>query len=312
MKKASIFCSLQLGGWPPRTPQTLIFQELHGTVYKVFAQPAGFFNLEISDGERIDTYCFSRTIFNGPVSTLHLGLTCGDEGPRLFLNAKEIPVCANPFDARAMLVSTGVSTATRLPKLPPIIPTVPMHANEAERLFVRTVHELEKLSASTDWYTLLRASGPLRLLLLDKLLYKANVRVRHKPIIFTTNDFRHELPSSLPTPRSHWQNLSPEIAPTAKLLCLSLDEYLGAPILKLENGTATVKNVIKACANASGGVHFSAPRGQEETAIIQYDCGQAMVGLAPSSLALRSICQVTVRALHPVIVKIQAYCKVGP
>jgi hypothetical protein len=307
MNEASILCVLNLGGrWPPEKPQPLVSTETKGVVYKVAAQPAGFISLEIKDGGKVDTYCSSRIIFDGPATIIQLCWTCGDAGPRLYLDAREIPIRTDPSNERVVLISTRNPMAASLPTLQGINPEVSTGANEAETLFVRTVHELEEAAKSVDWYQLLRASGLLRLLLLDNLLHKANARVHHRPI-FTTNDFTKELPSTLPKPQSHWQNLSPEIVPSVNFLRLSLDEFLEAPILHFVEGTATVKDVIKACANASGGVHFGSPRGIEETAVIQFDCGQATIGLAPSRLALRSISQITVRALHPIVAKIQEY-----
>ena len=219
----------------------------------------------------------------------------------LYLNGRPIPQVADPMTHRLMRLPTEQSTASPAPPLPEVSPTVPADASEAEALFIRTLHDLADSSMSNDWYRLLRTSGPLRLLLLDGLLHRANERVKHRPM-FMTNDFR--TPPPLET-SAHWRRLSPEGLATAVRLELTLDEFLNAPVLTVEGTVATVKDVIRAAANASGGVHFGPPRGSAETVVLDFDRGAVVAQARPSGLALRTICRVVVQALYPIVATLQ-------
>ena len=52
--------------------------------------------------------------------------------------------------------------------------------------------------------------------------------------------------------------------PEAKRVKVNLDSFLKAPSFTLDGVTATVKDLIQACANAKGGVHFGSAKTSEK------------------------------------------------
>jgi hypothetical protein len=178
-------------------------------------------------------------------------------------------------------------------------------ATEVEEYFVRTVQDLDDASESDDPYTVLRASGVLRLLLLDGLFHKASVRLNRK-IRFTVDDFNMELPPGVPVPEIHWQLLSPVGVGARQRIEVNLDKFLAAPMLRTPDATASVRDVIQACANAMGGIHFGEARTVREQAVIQLDKVQVVFGSKPSVQSLKDICRIAVLAFQPFVLAIQA------
>ena len=72
--------------------------------------------------------------------------------------------------------------------------------------------------------------------------------------------------------------------------------------------TASVGDIITACANVKGGIHLSAPRGKRATqqkAVSEADEMHVSFGSPPSIHAAAGICEVALRGLYPLVAAIQ-------
>lgn len=178
---------------------------------------------------------------------------------------------------------------------------VPDHATDAEALLIRAVGELSSTTASHDWYVLLKSSAPLRLLLLDGLLHKANQRHNLKVT------FRVAWDGDLPPFKADrvWNSVAPHGRPTDYTALMGLDAFLQLEVFQSPVGSISVRDVIRAAANADGGVHYGKPRSSEEELLLTIDRDTLRMGQAASRSLLKEICQVCVEALTPLVNAIQ-------
>lgn len=68
----------------------------------------------------------------------------------------------------------------------------------------------------------------------------------------------------------------------------------------------TVKDVIRAAANADGGVHFGSAKNPEEELVLALDKETMRFGQAASRHVLKDICGVVVEGVMPLVVEIQS------
>lgn len=166
---------------------------------------------------------------------------------------------------------------------------------DEEHLFLSTLADIDRKVMSGDRYSLIRAAGLLRQLLLDSLVHVINRKYRI-PIKFSTLDFSKPPPIK---PEIHWQTLDPSQFPEAPTVTCSLDHFLSAPCLQWKSAIATVKDLIKACANAKGGIHLGEARTEEEQVLLDWDKVFSMAGKEPSLRALAGVCRVVLVGLRP-------------
>jgi len=162
-----------------------------------------------------------------------------------------------------------------------------------ERLFLDTLRDIDAKAIARDRYSLIRASGLLRQLLLDGFVHRIN-RGHRARIEFTTINFTTSLPGA---PTRHWRNLDPSPFPGASVKTCNLDQFLAAPCLRWEGVQATVRDLISACANAKGGVHLGRARTEKEQRLLDWDLVFSVMGEEPSVAALAGICRVTLVGL---------------
>ena len=178
---------------------------------------------------------------------------------------------------------------------------VPEHATKSEALLIRTISEIANASTSNDWYLLLKSSGHLRLLLLDGLLHKANETNRLQI------QFRVAAPGESPPIDfdKMWINIAPLDLPGSLLSDLNLDQFLRLCVFQSKDGKVTVKDVIRAVANADGGVHLADPMQADKELILTLDKNTLRFGQVASRHILRDICEVVVNSCSPLIRNIQ-------
>ena len=170
-----------------------------------------------------------------------------------------------------------------------------------EQLFLKTLADLEATAANPEWYGLIKASGLLRLLLLegDALVHQVNRDYGLKL------EFRfHALPKlGQENVLAAWTRLSKSANPNDQRepQTGNLDDFLTAGCLGLRGRNLTVGDVIRANAHLKGGVHVGRLRQKDvgEAGVLVMD-QMLNVGGAEASLAvLRDIIQVTLEGLKP-------------
>jgi len=170
-----------------------------------------------------------------------------------------------------------------------------------EQLFLKTLADLEATAANPEWYDLIKASGLLRLLLLegDALVHQVNRNYGLK-LEFSF----HALPKvGQENVLAAWTRVSKSANPNDKRETQtgSLDDFLTAGCLGLRGRILTVRDVIRANAHLKGGVHVGRLREKDvgEAGVLVMD-RMLNVGGAEASLAvLRDIIQVTLEAVKP-------------
>lgn len=179
---------------------------------------------------------------------------------------------------------------------------IPTHATDAEALFIRTIADLADAGNSSDWYVLLKSSAHLRLLLLDGLLHKANERHKLK--------MQFRVPAAGEPPPIDfdklWHNIAPHDLPDQLLADVNLDQFLKLRVFESKTDSVTVRDVIRAAANADGGVHLDTPRQAQEELVLALDKETFRFGQAASRHILRDICKVVVASSILLITLIQA------
>lgn len=174
-----------------------------------------------------------------------------------------------------------------------------MAKSSAEYLFLSTVADIERKVQEGSRYSLIRAAGLLRQIFLDStpLLHVVN-RPYQLKIEFETLDY-HQQPPLIPD--AHRVELDSSFFPGAKTIRIDLEDFLKAPCFRTGGVTATVRDLIRACANAKGGVHLGEAKTYEENLILNWDRTFRLLGEEPSLVTIAGVCRVALRALNPLI-----------
>ena len=186
-----------------------------------------------------------------------------------------------------------------------IFPDIDVDAarDDAERLFLGTIADIDRMVQEGSWYAVIRAAGLLWQLLLDQrpLLHEVN-RLYKKRVCFDIHNYDRKM--RMPPPALEWIDLDPSSFPDRDIMTVSLDEFLNAPCLVYDGVKASVQDVISACANVRGGRHFGTlqeVRKIHRQSIIDLDGAVRMFGKEPSQLMVAGICRVSLRGLQPLV-----------
>jgi hypothetical protein len=160
-------------------------------------------------------------------------------------------------------------------------------------LYLGTIRELETKSASDDYYSLVKSSGLLRGLILDgtNLVDAVNRHFKVK-CRFDIADVRLYPIRTV----CQWHDVCP--VAWKKMRSVDRKELLATKCLSFADQQFSIRDVIRACANAKGGVHIGAPRAREE-GILDMDEVLSIGGKEASLQSLRSIVTVVLKGLEP-------------
>jgi hypothetical protein len=172
----------------------------------------------------------------------------------------------------------------------------------AELHFVETIFDIDKKLLDRSRYSLIRASGLLRHVLVDggaSLVDQANRRKQLKFVfkILDSTTMMHSVVKGL------WLDVSPHRnSQSPGVLAVNRDRFLSTKVLLHDGVWATVRDVIKACANAKGGVHTGPAKTPEEQAVLALD-DETIGGVdAELSIAmLAGLCRVVLLGLAPLV-----------
>lgn len=289
---------LSLEPWPIPQASVILTESINGIDFLFIGLPDGSVGLRVIRNGIAEDYetdiIIPDGLFKFVASVIYSPLQ-----PSIRINGVEISI--GPLGSREKSVFTVRSQVEAIKEPVVLSHEVPEHATNAEALFIRTISELASASNSNDWYLLLKSSGHLRLLLLDGLLHKANENNRLK-VLFRVADPGEPPPIDFD---KMWKNIASFDLPVSLLTDLNLDQFLRLRVFESKNGEVTVKDVIRAAANADGGVHLDDPKQSEEELILSLDKKTQRFGQVASRHILRNICTVVVHSCSPLVRHIQ-------
>jgi hypothetical protein len=286
--------------WPPPVPRQLFRRDEDGESIVLFADTLGCVLAVFENRESQRTaYQFGPLPFDA-AARLTLVLTWSAGRVSLLVG-----------DSSGPREYEGQPCRAEVPQFPPApsraaeriyAQLVPESALTREgRLFLATVRDLDEKMAAADEYSVLMASGLLRKLLLEGLIHVAN-RAHRLELRFHTIDFTRTPP--IPSDTS-WSDLDPSAFPGAPTKACTLDEFLAAPCMEGKGHTASVKDVISACAHAKGAVHLGKPRTDEERAVLDWDEVVQLLGREASLWVMAGVCRVVLNALQDLVAAVQ-------
>jgi hypothetical protein len=178
---------------------------------------------------------------------------------------------------------------------------------DAETLFLHRCQQLNEATKPTDELSMVDAAAKLRQLLLDSsaLIHKANANHRLK-LQFAVGDFRNK-PDAYTAILSLEDGLDPTTRPPGSPeKILSLDGFLGHPIVYLHTHPHSVRDVIKLCSDVLGGVHLTNNPKERQRLLADYSSSVSIGGLPGAIRQMAAICRVTLKGLEPLIYKIES------
>lgn len=177
---------------------------------------------------------------------------------------------------------------------------------DPERLFLRTLSDLEQRASATDEYEVLLAAGLLRKLLLDehplvdqvnrthriRLRFSINGPTRYEEMVLGMKPMYWSLEDAIDPHLNHPPGLTaPQLA--------TRNQLLARRVMVLQGEQVTVRDLIDQLAHIEGAVHSAAPREPREVLLTQA-ARQLFVGGMPAGVRqIQSIARVVLRGLEP-------------
>ena len=280
--------------WPPAKHIELLSRVENGGSFAVLADTSGRLRFSVQPSEEeTKSFEFEPMRIAGSGRAI-LILTWSGDRAQLRLNGKELNR-SDQASQEPFLLETTQKPVPAMFSLGEL--DLNSAKSEAEHLFLATLMDIEAKLAEGKRYALIRSAGLLRQLLLDEtpLIHEVN-RAYHLKIEFEVIDYRMAPPL---TPDMHWRDPDPSFFPGAKTVTVDLKHLLNVPVLTVESTTASVGDLIRACANAKGGIHLGHTSTVEQGLVIDWDNVINMLGEEPSLAAIFGVCRVVLRALQP-------------
>lgn len=279
--------------WPPARDVSIISGPAGIAHFELIATPEGTLRVRIeSVDQTIYTEFQPMDLVGGGFGILMLSWSGG------FISLKFDNQAISPKSHNSQKIRITSRNNKKLIE-PEAFPPSAMILDRAERFFVDTLVDIST-KMSGDVYDAIKSSGLLRLVLLDGLLAKANRNHRLKLRFYIID---HHFLDFVDT---QWQTLLPSslVAPS-KVLEVGLDKLFCQPILKYRGAEISVRELIRACANAAGGVHFGQAEADEQP-LLDWNDVFRLLGKEPSAAALNDLCRVVLNGLMPLVRQIGA------
>ena len=174
-----------------------------------------------------------------------------------------------------------------------------------EKLFLRTIEDLERRIAQNDPYEVMHASLLIRKLLLDgaKSVFDQVNRVLRLPApLFRVHPATvPPLPPEVLKVMVHVvpDGIDPESAPAAPgIVELKRDRFFDVPVGIVRGEVLTVHAVVDYAAHVLGAVHAGSPN-TKTNALAELSARLQIVGIDPSLAVLRPIGRIVARAMKP-------------
>lgn len=183
---------------------------------------------------------------------------------------------------------------------------IPIKTSADEKLFINTIYDIQEKYVSGNDYKIIKATGLLRLLSLDScsLIDTVNKSYGVDIRFLVTDNDANPFPFG-EIGGSFVMILNPDVSVASgrQNVILNHQEYLRHVCHIKNNIRATVKDVIKACANAKGGVHLdkNERKNISEQIVLDIDTTMTIGNQDPSVYIARGICNSYLVALKPLV-----------
>lgn len=287
--------------WPPLESAIVFCESADGTQIALMAKMNCSLGLTFTSNDTPEHYDTTILLTSGGLEGLFL-IQYLPGTPRLSINGINIPLSTVGRFPSPVTCLPGSRIHRNLVRKRELNSHIPHKASNAEALFVRELAELNAATESVDWYTILKSSATLRLLLLDGLLDKANQRFRIK-LKFTVTK-----PRDWKSIYVHkvWTSLLPLGETTDDAVSLDLSNFLKFVVFYSPSTCLTVWDIINTMANSAGGVHLGPPKPGKEVLLTQLDQHSVIFDQPASRAILRQICIIVVRGCLPLLQQIQS------
>lgn len=282
--------------WPPSKNIQVFTRNAGGTQVRLLADSFGRLMLLVnSEDLTTQQYLFQPLNLEGRGRAIFI-VTWSESGATIELNGQEMMLDSDAGGER-LLLKTSNDPLIMGPVFPNLNPN--LGHSEAEHLFLATIADVDQKIIERSRYSLIRAAGLLRQLLLDAtpLVYEVNRNYRLK-LQFKCMEYQSVPPVS---PSAHWRSPDPSQFSNAKTITVDLSTFLKVPCLEVNGSTASIGDLVRACANAKGGVHLGKAKVTEEGVILDWDKVMLLLGEEPSLLAIAGVCRVALIGLRPLV-----------
>ena len=280
--------------WPPISPFIFLKKSSESGTLLVTADTAGRLTVQtISTSDGTTSMKFQPIKIEGGSMAIVAFIWSPSE---LGLMINDQDLMADPNGTMPPVAFSGC----RIPTLKLLYPNLSPRPDleQEEIFFLDTIRDIDTKTLAGSRYDLIRAAGLLRQLFLDEksLVHIVNRKYKCKINFFVVE--QHEKPPC--NPELVWDSLGPYL-PGAKTRPKTLDQFLAVPVLTFNSMTASVKDVIKACANAKGGVHYGSASVNSEELLLEFDGSIGWNNVEPSLQSLSNICLISLKGIEPIV-----------
>jgi len=291
--------------WPPR--ELVVISKSRratdGLEVEVLAGPDGRFTVRYELGEEREFFVFQPMMIVGPVNTWKR-LSCGFNENRVELSFGGLSLLLDP-DGQAPCAFQVNDPSAAPPPRELVLPDVDLAIanSRLEELFIRLLQDIDQAAMSDDWYELVKASGNLRQLFVDRstLLDQVNQTYR-KRLTFRILDPSQSARHLVSNVDAHWRVLDPTPFPSStQVVEVSRDRFLQAEVMHHGGASASVRDLISACANAMGGVHHGPPLTPGERVVLKFNEVFTISEAEISLVGLVAVCRISLAAMRPLL-----------
>lgn len=299
MKEGTVFLVVTVPKpWPHPTGANLHVRHHGNSRVQIRADAGGRLILSLiaeTNSEEV-RYTFQPLLIRGS-GRLILGARWSSVGADLWINGQKLQL-DSVTQGQPFLCETSTEEVTHGLILGDVVPG--LGRSDADRLFVETLLDIDQKVESGTPYNLIRAAGLLRQLFLDATPLVNEVNRSHRiRLSFESIDASRDETQLIPD--YDWCDPDASGYPGSRTKWVNLQAFLKIPCLKNQDRVATVADVIKACANAKGGIHRGIAKSPMEQAVVEFDDSFQFGTVEPSTRTIAGICRVALRGLRPLI-----------
>lgn len=281
--------------WPPIEDKELFQKIENNNCIKVIADTKGRFNILINSSQPNNENVFQPIRIQGNGDCI-ITITWSASKISFRINGRQVELDNKARGKTFNLITQNTPQPVHTKMIGDI--AIPKSTSKEEQLFLNTLMDIENKTFSDNEYDLIRASGLLRQMFIDKnSLFQVINRTYKTNISFQVIN-NQEPPIK---PDTHIASLDPSKSQNIKTKNIPLNKFLQTKCSTHDNITVTVKDVIRACANIKGGIHLGQPKDNKdkEASVITVDEVFSILGKEPSLLLIKQICKISLKALIP-------------